>query len=116
MRIQVVSTTNNLPEGNYTGTIVYQSVSKDNKYLWLNIEVDGYKPLLNISISLASNLLNNFAINFADKDGDVDTEDFLNTRISFTLFNKEYDENIYSKFSSLEPIFEEEEVVFEWLS
>ena len=41
------------------------------------------------------------------------TEDFLNTRISFTLFNKEYDEKIYSKFSSLEPIFEEEEVVFE---
>lgn len=116
MRIQVVSTTNNLPEGNYTGTIVYQSVSKDNKYLWLNIEVDGYKPLLNISISLASNLLNNFAINFADKDGDVDTEDFLNTRISFTLFNKEYDEKIYSKFSSLEPIFEEEEVEFEWLN
>ena len=66
MRIQVVSTTNKMPEGNYTGTIVYQSVSKDNKYLWLNIEVDGYKPLLNISISLASNLLNNFAINFAD--------------------------------------------------
>ena len=116
MRIQVVSTTNQMPEGNYTGTIVYQSVSKDNKYLWLNIEVDGYKPLLNISISLASNLLNNFAINFADKDGDVDTEDFLNTRISFTLFNKEYDEKIYSKFSSLEPIFEEEEVELEWLN
>lgn len=113
MRIQVVSTTNQMPEGNYTGTIVYQSVSKDNKYLWLNIEVDGYKPLLNISISLASNLLNNFAMNFADKDGDVDTEDFLNTRISFTLFNKEYDEKIYSKFSSLEPIFEEEEVEFD---
>ena len=62
---------------------------------------------------LASNLLNNFAMNFADKDGDVDTEDFLNTRISFTLFNKEYDEKIYSKFSSLEPIFEEEEVEFD---
>ena len=36
MRIQVVSTTNKMPEGNYTGTIVYQSVSKDNKYLWFS--------------------------------------------------------------------------------
>lgn len=116
MRIQVVSTTNQMPEGNYTGTIVYQSVSKDNRYLWLNVEVDGYSSLLNISISLASNLLNNFAMNFADEKGDVDTEDFLDTKISFTLFNKEYDEKIYSKFSSLEPIFEEKEVEFEWLN
>ena len=109
MRIQVVSTTNNMPEGNYIGTIVYQSISRDNKYLWLNIEVDGYNTLLNISISLASNLLNNFAMNFADQNGDVDTEDFLNSRITFTLLNKEYDGKIYSKFSSLEPILEEEE-------
>ena len=114
MRIQVVSTTNQMPEGNYTGKIVYQSISKDNRYLWLNVEVDGYSSLLNISISLASNLLNNFAMNFADEQGDVDTEDFVDTRISFTLFNKEYDEKIFSKFSSLEPIFEEEDGDLEW--
>lgn len=113
MRIQVVETTNNLPEGNYTGTIVYQSVSNDNKYLWLNVAVDGKNLELNISIALASNLFNNFAMNFADVNGELDTEDFLNTRISFTLFNKEINDKIYSKFSSLEPIFEEEEVEYD---
>lgn len=113
MRIQVVQTTNNLPEGNYTGTIIYQSVSNDNKYLWLNVGVDGQNAELNISIALASNLFNNFAMHFADENGELDTEDFLNKRISFTLFNKEINEKIYSKFSSLEPIFEEEEVEFE---
>lgn len=113
MRIQVVEAVNHMPEGNYTGTIVYQSVSNDNKYLWLNIAVDGQNSELNISIALASNLLNNFAIHFADEKGELDTEDFLNTRISFSLFNKEINEKIYSKFSSLEPIFDEEGVEFD---
>ncbi len=109
MRIQVFKTTNNLPEGSYTGTIVYQSVSKDDKYLWLNVAIDGEKTELNISIALASNLLNNFAMNFADENGDLDTEDFLNVKISFTLIDREINGKIYSKFSSLEPVFEEEE-------
>ena len=115
MIINIASTTNKLPEGAYTGTIVYQSVSKDNRYLWLNVEVDGYSSLLNISISLASALFNNFARNFANESGDVDTEDFLNTRISFSLINKKHTEYIYSKFSSLEPIINEEEnnIVFD---
>lgn len=117
MRIQVVQTINNLPEGNYTGKITNQSVSSDNKYLWLNVAVDGRSSELNISIALASNLLNNFAMHFADVNGELDTEDFLNVRISFTLINREINGKVYSKFSSLEPIFDEsEEVVFEWLS
>ena len=114
MRIQVVQTINNLPEGNYTGKITNQSVSSDNKYLWLNVAVDGRSSELNISIALASNLLNNFAMHFADVNGELDTEDFLNVRISFTLINREINGKVYSKFSSLEPIFDEyEEVVFE---
>lgn len=113
MRIQVVQTINNLPEGNYTGKITNQSVSSDNKYLWLNVAVDGRSSELNISIALASNLLNNFAMHFADVNGELDTEDFLNVRISFTLINREINGKVYSKFSSLEPIFDEyEEVVF----
>ena len=117
MRIQVVQTINNLPEGNYTGKITNQSVSSDNKYLWLNVAVDGRSSELNISIALASNLLNNFAMHFADINGELDTEDFLNVRISFTLINREINGKVYSKFSSLEPIFDEyEEVVFKWLS
>ena len=114
MRIQVVQTINNLPEGNYTGKITNQSVSSDNKYLWLNVAVDGRSSELNISIALASNLLNNFAMHFADVNGELDTEDFLNVRISFTLIQREINGKVYSKFSSLEPIFDEsEEVVFE---
>ena len=114
MRIQVVQTINNLPEGDYTGKITNQSVSSDNKYLWLNVAVDGRSSELNISIALASNLLNNFAMHFADVNGELDTEDFLNVRISFTLINREINGKVYSKFSSLEPIFDEsEEVVFE---
>ena len=116
MRIQVVQTINNLPEGDYTGKITNQSISNDNKYLWLNVAVDGHSSELNISIALASNILNNFAIHFADADGELDTEDFLNVRIAFTLINREINGKVYSKFSSLEPIFEEEEVVFEWLN
>ena len=112
MRIQVVQTINNLPEGNYTGKITYQSVSSDNKYLWLNVAVDGRSSELNISIALASNLLNNFAMHFADVNGELDTEDFLNTRISFTLINREINGKVYSKFKRLDPIFEEEEVDF----
>ena len=108
MRIQVVQSTNNLPEGNYTGKIVYQSVSNDNKYLWLNVDVDGQNSELNISIALASNLFNNFAMHFADKNGGLDTEDLINVKISFVLINREINGNVYSKFSSLEPIFEEE--------
>lgn len=112
MRIQVVQTINNLPEGDYMGIITNQSVSNDNKYLWLNVAVDGHSSELNISIALASNILNNFAIHFADKDGELDTEDFLNTRISFTLINREINGKVYSKFKRLDPIFEEKEVDF----
>ncbi|MGN0493473.1 MAG: hypothetical protein ACI4F7_07475 [Acutalibacteraceae bacterium] len=113
MRIQVVKTVDKMPEGDYIGKIVYQSVSKDYKYLWLNIEVDGFSSQLNISISLSSNLLNNFAMNFADKYGELDTEDFINARISFSLIDKEINEHIYSKFSRLELISDEEENDFE---
>lgn len=115
MRIQVVKTVDKMPEGDYIGKIVYQSVSKDYKYLWLNIEVEGFSSQLNISIALSSNLLNDFALNFADTDGELDTEDFINERISFSLIDREINEHIYSKFSRLELISDsvEEENDFE---
>lgn len=95
-----------LPEGKYQGIITEQSESADKKYLWLKIAVEGEADtILNISISLNSMILNNFAKYYEDTNGEVDTEDFVDSLIDFSVQDKVVGENVYSKFATLMPVF-----------
>lgn len=97
-----------IPAGNYQGTILEENTSPDERYLWLKIAVDGIDEKLNIAIPTASALFHSFASLFANKLGEVDTSDFVDTVIEFAVKDKEVNGTTYSRFSKLEPIMEEE--------
>lgn len=111
MNIQLQNITGRLPEGEYTGTITEATVSMDIKYLWLKIQVDGTSnETLNISMPINSVLFDKFARCFSEDLNVVNTDDFVNTMIKFTLKDREsLTGEIYSKFVKILPFFEDEE-------
>ena len=111
MNIQLQNITGHLPEGEYTGTITEATVSMDIKYLWLKIKVDGTSnETLNISMPINSVLFDKFARCFSEDLNVVNTDDFINTMIKFTLKDREsLTGEIYSKFVKIVPFFEDEE-------
>lgn len=111
MNIQLQNITGHLPEGDYTGTITEATVSMDIKYLWLKIKVDGTSnETLNISMPINSVLFDKFARCFSEDLNVVNTDDFVNTMIEFTLKDREaLAGEIYSKFVKIVPFFEDEE-------
>lgn len=97
-----------LPEGEYHGTITGQSESADEKYLWLKIAVEGETDTtLNISVPTNSVLFNQFSMYYADDNNQVDTEDFVGTLIEFSVKDKVVGNNVYSKFVTLTPVFDD---------
>lgn len=94
--------------GNYKGTIVEQTASSDERYLWLKIHVDEKESLLNIAIPCASMIFNEFASVFADEDGNVDTADFVDTEIEFTLKDCEINGTVYSRFAKVNAVMEDD--------
>ena len=108
MKMQLKEVTNHIPAGDYQGTIVEQNESSDGKFLWLKIKVDEAESTLSTSIYLNSVMFYNFAKYFADDNGEIDTEDFLDTMVQFTVADKKCGDNIYSKLTKLSPVFEEE--------
>ncbi len=111
MNIPLQKLTGLLPEGEYSGTIIETSVSTDMKYLWLKIEVDDTSDeILNISMPINSVLFDKFARCFVEDSDVVNTDDFVNTMIKFTL--KDRTSSIgetFSKFVKISPIYEETE-------
>lgn len=101
--------TGHIPEGDYEGVIREVSESFDSKYLWMKVEIDGMDEILNISVPLNSVVLNNYAMNFCNKKGEVDTDDFIDTFIEFTVADRVVGSETYSKFTKLSPIMEENE-------
>ena len=95
-------------EKKYKGVIVEQKPTPDERYLWLLIEVEGKSSMLNITIPTGSMLFNTFATAFADSNGEVDTKDFIDTEIEFTLKDKKNNGAIYSRFATLDVIMEDE--------
>ncbi|MBE6713057.1 MAG: hypothetical protein E7580_06010 [Ruminococcaceae bacterium] len=93
-------------EKKYKGVIVEQKPTPDERYLWLLIEVEGKSSMLNITIPTGSMLFNTFATAFADSNGEVDTKDFIDTEIEFTLKDREINGTIYSRFATLEAVME----------
>ena len=111
MNIQLQKLTGLLPEGEYSGTIIETSVSKDMKYLWLKIEVDGTSnEILNISMPINSVLFDKFARSFVENSDVVNTDEFVNTLIQFTLKDRiSSTGETFSKFVKISPVFIEEE-------
>ncbi len=90
----------------YRGVIVEQKPTPDERFIWLLIDVEGKSSMLNITIPTGSMLFNSFASAFADSNGEVDTEDFIDTEIEFVLKDKEINGTIYSRFATLEAVME----------
>lgn len=109
MKLKLQKITGHIPQGSYQGVITEESVSFDGKYLWMKIELKDYIEILNISIPINSVLFNQFALCFQDDDGNVDTEDFIDTEIKFTVGDKTIGVVTYSKFLTLEPVWEDDE-------
>lgn len=108
MKMQLKEVTNHIPAGDYQGTIVEQNESSDGKFLWLKIKVDEAESTLSTSIYLNGVMFYNFAKYFADDNGELDTEEFLNAEVQFSVADKQSGDNIYSKLTKLSPVFEEE--------
>lgn len=102
-------TTHHVPEGEYFGTIREANLSSDGKYFWFVIDVECLERRLNISVYVNHPLFVNFAQNYIDDNGELETDDFVDSFIKFSVIDKKINGNIYSKFSALEPMFEDEE-------
>ena len=109
MKIKPQNLTGHIPPGRYNGTIIEQRESSDQRYLWLKIDVEERDVILNIAIPCASVIFNDFAKAFVDKQGYVNTEDFVDTMIEFSLKNYELNDSIYSRFTALNAIMEDDE-------
>lgn len=109
MKIKVNKITGHIPQGSYQGVITEASVSYDGKYLWLKVELNDYIEVLNISLPINSVPFSKFAAWYEDDSGHIDTADFINTEINFTVADKVIGGVTYSKFITLEPVWEEEE-------
>lgn len=107
MKLSISNVVGHMPAGNYKGVITKQYVSPDENHLWLNIEVEGKKDLLNICLSLNSIVFNTFAKDFADENGEFDTVDFVNTEITFSLIDRKINGNVYSKIAYIKAEMEE---------
>lgn len=90
-----------LPEGEYAGIIKSCIISTCGKYMWFKIDIEN-SVILNINIPFQSKVYCDFAECFTDKNGEYDTDDFINTEIYFSLVDRNINGNIYSKFKSLE--------------
>ena len=99
--------TGRIPEGNYTGVIIEQSSSSDERYIWLKIEVDDLDEIFNVSISVNSMIFNKFAQFFSNPNGEVNTEDFIDTMIEFSVTDREINGEIYSKIKTIEAVLED---------
>lgn len=53
-------------------------------------------------------LFNSFSSDFVDENGTVETEDFVDTEIEFTVKDRDINGEIYSRFSKINAIMEEE--------
>lgn len=109
MIIKPQNLTGHIPPGNYKGYILEQRPSVDNRYLWLKIQPENQNIILNITIPCASVVFNDFALDFANDKGIVNTEDFIDTMVEFTLKDYEVNGTIYSRFSALKAILEDDE-------
>lgn len=109
MKIKPQNLTGHIPPGRYNGTIIEQRESSDQRYLWLKIDVEEKDVILNIAIPCASMIFNNFALDFIDDLGYVDTKNFINTLIEFTVKNYELNNSVYSRFTALKAIMEDDE-------
>lgn len=108
MKISVINHLNHIPEGDYRGHISAVSVSNDKRYLWFKVALENETAILNISLPINSFLFNNFAKNFIEADGEVETDNFLNVLIDFNIEDKDVYGQTYSRFTRLEPVFEED--------
>lgn len=108
MKLKLEKTSGNIPEGDYQGVIIEHSISADGKFIWFKIEIESVEALLNISMPIKSVIFNTFAMDFADESGVYDTDDFVDTEIEFSLIDRTINGKVYSKFSSIKAIMEEE--------
>lgn len=99
--------TGRIPEGNYTGVIIEQSSSSDERYVWLKIEVEGIEAIFNVAIPVSSMTFNKFAQTFSNSNGEVNTEDFIDTMIEFSVTDREINGEIYSKIKTIEAVLED---------
>lgn len=109
MKFRPQNVTGHFPAGiKYRGVILEQKPTPDERFIWLLVEVEGKSSMLNITIPCASMLFNTFASAFADSKGEMDTNDFVDTEIEFTLKDKEINGVIYSRFATLTVIMEDD--------
>ena len=106
MYFKPIKITTYIPSGIYEGAIIEQSCSSDERYLWIKIEIEGFEEIFNTSLSVNSVLFNNFSQAFKNNDGIVNTEDFVNTMIRFSVTDRTIRGQTYSKINSIEAILE----------
>lgn len=99
--------TGRIPAGNYTGVIIEQSSSSDERYVWLKIEVEGIEEKFNVAIPMNSMTLNKFAQTFTNSNGEVNTEDFINVMVEFSVTDREINGEVYSKIKTIEAVLED---------
>ena len=109
MKFKPEKVTGHIPAGNYRGAILSGNADNDKKYFWFKIEVEGMEERLNISILFDSVLFNKYASYFEDESKEVDTDDFVGTPVKFTVSDKQVGNTIYSKFTALDPVMDDED-------
>lgn len=108
MKLKPQKVVGKIPAGTYEGVIRQQYENHDGSSIWLKLEVEGIEDLLLVSLPLNSVALNNFAADLADENGEVDTEDWIDTMIRFAVVDRIVGGETYSRIQKMEAIMEEE--------
>lgn len=103
MLLQLQQIVENIEEGSYSGWIKSCSVSQNGEYIWFKIKLDNTNFILNTSLPIAGKVFNDFAVNFVDENGNLDTKDFLNVNIDFSVVDRKINEKVYSKIIKIIP-------------
>ena len=88
---------NHLPEADYSGVIQACTPSSCGRYLWFKIAIDNSLEVLNVSVPIVSQVLNDFAKSYTDSEGNFDTDDFITSKVDFSLKDKIINGEAYSK-------------------
>ena len=90
--------------GDYTGYIQSKTDDTKNNRIWFNILVGN--NLLNIALSKQTHVYNKFAKYFV-VDGYVDTDDFVNNEVQFSVTDHTINGEVYSRITSIKCITKE---------
>lgn len=108
MKFKIKNYENHIEAGEYTGCIEEIFTGADNNYVCMKISIENSNVIFSTSLAFDTVLFHRFSSNYADENGEADTDNIVGSLIRFTVADKENKIEKVSRIVKIEPIMEEE--------